>query len=151
MKSATYARLVKNSREIVGVSTVTFGRKNEPTPYMPPPAHNVAWLAVSYGAVQVGEPVSAGELVIFDESGTEVLVTNPGRVFMSYLEVRITEYSKSPKTIFTDRIYKDQTFAVAPPCADRNRIRRAVLGDKFVQCRALGRVPTLSPVDTLPA
>jgi redox-sensitive bicupin YhaK (pirin superfamily) len=40
--------------------------------YMPPPAQNVAWLAVSHGAVQVGEPVSAGELVIFDESGTEL-------------------------------------------------------------------------------
>ena len=32
MKTATYARLLKNSREIVGVSTVTFGSKNEPTP-----------------------------------------------------------------------------------------------------------------------
>jgi hypothetical protein len=32
MKSATYARRVKNSREIVGVSTVTFGSKNEPDP-----------------------------------------------------------------------------------------------------------------------
>jgi hypothetical protein len=33
MKSATYTRRIKNSREIVGVSTVTFGSKNEPTPY----------------------------------------------------------------------------------------------------------------------
>ena len=32
MKSATYTRRIKNSREIVGVSTVTFGSKNEPTP-----------------------------------------------------------------------------------------------------------------------
>ncbi len=32
MKSATYARRVEKSREIVGVSTVTFGSKNEPTP-----------------------------------------------------------------------------------------------------------------------
>jgi hypothetical protein len=32
MKSATYTRHIKNSREIVGVSTVTFGSKNEPTP-----------------------------------------------------------------------------------------------------------------------
>ncbi len=31
MKSATYTRRIKNSREIVGVSTVTFGSKNEPT------------------------------------------------------------------------------------------------------------------------
>jgi hypothetical protein len=35
MKSATYTRRIKNSREIVGVSTVTFGSKNEPTPMMP--------------------------------------------------------------------------------------------------------------------
>jgi hypothetical protein len=32
MKSATYTRRIKNSREIVGVSTVTFGSNNEPTP-----------------------------------------------------------------------------------------------------------------------
>jgi hypothetical protein len=32
IKSATYARRVKNSREIAGVSTVTFGSKNEATP-----------------------------------------------------------------------------------------------------------------------
>ena len=32
MKSATYTRRIKKSREIVGVSTVTFGSKNEPTP-----------------------------------------------------------------------------------------------------------------------
>ena len=32
MKSAAYARRVEKSREIVGVSTVTFGSKNEPTP-----------------------------------------------------------------------------------------------------------------------
>ena len=35
IKSATYARRVKNSREIVGVSTVTFGSKNEATPNRP--------------------------------------------------------------------------------------------------------------------
>ncbi len=33
MKSAIYTRRIKNSREIVGVSTVTFGSKNEPTPH----------------------------------------------------------------------------------------------------------------------
>jgi hypothetical protein len=32
MKSVTYPRRIENSREIVGVSTVTFGSKNEPTP-----------------------------------------------------------------------------------------------------------------------
>ncbi len=32
MKSAIYTRRIKNSREIVGVATVTFGSKNEPTP-----------------------------------------------------------------------------------------------------------------------
>ncbi len=34
MKSAIYTRRIKNSREIVGVSTVTFGNKNEPTPML---------------------------------------------------------------------------------------------------------------------
>jgi hypothetical protein len=32
MKSVTYPRHIENSREIVSVSTVTFGSKNEPTP-----------------------------------------------------------------------------------------------------------------------
>ena len=40
--------------------------------YRPPAGHQVAWLAVSQGAIRVGEPVSAGELVIFEESNAEL-------------------------------------------------------------------------------
>jgi redox-sensitive bicupin YhaK (pirin superfamily) len=36
--------------------------------YRPPAGHDVAWLAVSQGEVRVGERVSAGELVVFEES-----------------------------------------------------------------------------------
>jgi redox-sensitive bicupin YhaK (pirin superfamily) len=42
--------------------------------YRPPAGHEVAWLAVSKGTVQVGEPVAAGELVIFDESTADLAI-----------------------------------------------------------------------------
>jgi redox-sensitive bicupin YhaK (pirin superfamily) len=42
--------------------------------YRPPVGHRVAWLAVSRGSIWAGEPVSAGELVIFEESSTDVSV-----------------------------------------------------------------------------
>jgi redox-sensitive bicupin YhaK (pirin superfamily) len=42
--------------------------------YRPPAGHDVAWLAVSRGEVLVGERVSAGELVVFDESGADFVV-----------------------------------------------------------------------------
>jgi redox-sensitive bicupin YhaK (pirin superfamily) len=42
--------------------------------YGPPTGHDVAWLAVSQGAVEVGERVSAGELVAFEESGADLAV-----------------------------------------------------------------------------
>ncbi len=42
--------------------------------YRPPAGHEVAWLAVSQGVVRVGEPVSAGELVIFEESGADLAI-----------------------------------------------------------------------------
>ena len=42
--------------------------------YRPPTGHDVAWMAVSQGAVRVGEPVSAGELVVFEESAAEIAI-----------------------------------------------------------------------------
>ena len=42
--------------------------------YRPPTGHQLAWLAVSQGAVRVGEPVGAGELVIFEESNAELAI-----------------------------------------------------------------------------
>jgi len=36
--------------------------------YQPPLDHDVAWLAVSDGAIQAAEPVAAGELVVFEQS-----------------------------------------------------------------------------------
>ena len=40
--------------------------------YHPPMGHDVAWLAMSHGTVQVGELVSAGELVVFEESEANI-------------------------------------------------------------------------------
>jgi len=42
--------------------------------YQPPPGHDVAWLAVSQGALRVGEPVSAGELAVFEESNAGLMI-----------------------------------------------------------------------------
>ena len=42
--------------------------------YRPPAGHDVLWLAVAQGAVQVGELVTAGELVIFEESGADLAI-----------------------------------------------------------------------------
>src|SRR6202453_5358191 len=42
--------------------------------YRPPVGHDVAWLAVSRGEVRVGERVSAGELVIFEESAADLVI-----------------------------------------------------------------------------
>jgi len=40
--------------------------------YRPPSGHEVAWLAISQGVVRAGERVSAGEMVIFEESDADV-------------------------------------------------------------------------------
>jgi redox-sensitive bicupin YhaK (pirin superfamily) len=42
--------------------------------YQPPAGHEVLWLAVSQGAVNVAEDVSAGELVIFEESSAGIVI-----------------------------------------------------------------------------
>jgi redox-sensitive bicupin YhaK (pirin superfamily) len=49
-------------------------RAGERWSYRPPAGHEVAWLAVSQGEVQVGERVSAGELVIFEESPADIAI-----------------------------------------------------------------------------
>lgn len=40
--------------------------------YTPPAGHTVAWLAVNAGQLDMDEPVSAGELVVFKESGEAI-------------------------------------------------------------------------------
>jgi redox-sensitive bicupin YhaK (pirin superfamily) len=47
-------------------------RAGERWNYRPPAGHDVAWLAVAQGEVRVGEPVSAGELVVFEESAADL-------------------------------------------------------------------------------
>lgn len=42
--------------------------------YQPPLRHDVAWLAVSDGALRTPEPVSAGELVVFEESNDALVI-----------------------------------------------------------------------------
>jgi redox-sensitive bicupin YhaK (pirin superfamily) len=42
--------------------------------YQPPSDHEVAWLAVSEGAIRTPEPVSAGEFVAFEESNGALVI-----------------------------------------------------------------------------
>ncbi len=46
--------------------------------YQPPLGHEVAWLAVAAGAVRTPEPVYAGELAVFEESGDAVSIQADG-------------------------------------------------------------------------
>ena len=42
--------------------------------YEPPLDHEVAWLAVSEGALRAPEPVAAGELIVFEESSEPIVI-----------------------------------------------------------------------------
>jgi redox-sensitive bicupin YhaK (pirin superfamily) len=42
--------------------------------YQPPPGHEVAWLAVAGGRLRTPEPVSAGELAVFEESNGAIAI-----------------------------------------------------------------------------
>ncbi|RZS56666.1 pirin family protein [Sphaerotilus mobilis] len=40
--------------------------------YVPPTGHTVAWVAVATGQLTAGEPIDAGELVVFEPSGAPI-------------------------------------------------------------------------------
>jgi redox-sensitive bicupin YhaK (pirin superfamily) len=42
--------------------------------YQPPLDHDVAWLAVSDGTIRAPEPISAGELAVFEESNDAIVI-----------------------------------------------------------------------------
>jgi len=42
--------------------------------YQPPPDHEVAWLAVSQGTLRTPEPIAAGELAVFEESNSALII-----------------------------------------------------------------------------
>ena len=42
--------------------------------YQPPADHDVAWLAVSDGALRAPEPISAGELAVFEQSNDAIVI-----------------------------------------------------------------------------
>jgi redox-sensitive bicupin YhaK (pirin superfamily) len=46
--------------------------------YQPPLGHEVAWLAVSHGALCTPAPISAGEIVVFEESNEALLIEAVG-------------------------------------------------------------------------
>jgi redox-sensitive bicupin YhaK (pirin superfamily) len=53
-------------------------RASEVWRYDPPEGHDVFWMVVCTGSVDVGEPINEGELVIFDRSGVSVDVLTQG-------------------------------------------------------------------------
>jgi redox-sensitive bicupin YhaK (pirin superfamily) len=46
--------------------------------YQPPTGHSVAWMAAASGSLNAGAAVSAGEMVVFDNSEAPIAVTNTG-------------------------------------------------------------------------
>jgi redox-sensitive bicupin YhaK (pirin superfamily) len=46
--------------------------------YQPPPDHQVAWLAVSEGAIRTPEPIASGELAVFEESNEAIAIRADG-------------------------------------------------------------------------
>jgi len=53
-------------------------RPGESWTYQPPPGHSVGWMAVASGAVKAGAPVSAGEMVVFEEGESPIALQNAG-------------------------------------------------------------------------
>jgi redox-sensitive bicupin YhaK (pirin superfamily) len=46
--------------------------------YQPPSGHSVAWLAIAQGKLDAGEPLSAGEMAVFDASEAPIRLTALG-------------------------------------------------------------------------
>ena len=46
--------------------------------YQPPPGHSVGWLAIAQGGLEMGESVSAGDMVVFEHSEKPIVVTARG-------------------------------------------------------------------------
>jgi redox-sensitive bicupin YhaK (pirin superfamily) len=85
--------------------------------YRPPAEHEIAWLAVSQGAVRIGESVSAGELVIFEESTADLAIYAE-----SAARLVLGSATKHPHPLVTGR-YSVHTSAEALRAGERE-IRR---------------------------
>ena len=46
--------------------------------YQPPPGHSVGWLAIAQGGLETGERVSAGDMIVFEQSEKPIVVTARG-------------------------------------------------------------------------
>ena len=46
--------------------------------YQPPAGHSVGWLAVASGAVEAQVSLSAGEMAVFEDGQTPIVLTNQG-------------------------------------------------------------------------
>ena len=46
--------------------------------YQPPAGHTVGWMALASGALDAGEPLSAGEMAVFEDSETPIALKNSG-------------------------------------------------------------------------
>jgi len=90
-------------------------RAGERWSYRPPAGQDVAWLAVSQGDLRVGEPVSAGELVIFEETDLAIQAESAARFILG-------SAVKHPHALVTGR-YSVHTSAAALRAGERE-IRR---------------------------
>jgi len=46
--------------------------------YAPPEGHSVAWLAIAQGALEAGERMSAGEMIVFEPGEAPIRLTASG-------------------------------------------------------------------------
>jgi redox-sensitive bicupin YhaK (pirin superfamily) len=97
--------------------------------YRPPAGHDVLWLAVSQGALDAGEVVSAGELVIFEESRAALVIEAKSAARFVLGSTR-----KHPHALVTGR-YSVHTSAAALHAGEKE-IRR--IGNELAAAGVIG-------------
>jgi redox-sensitive bicupin YhaK (pirin superfamily) len=74
-----YDGVTSPARSPAGVNYLLVTLKpGETWTYQPPPRHSVGWLAIAQGALNVGEHVSAGEMIVFEHSEEPIVLTARG-------------------------------------------------------------------------
>lgn len=75
----TYDGVASPVRAPAGVNYLLVTLKRGQTwTYQPPPGHSAGWLAVAQGRLDAGEPVSSGEMIVFEHSEQSIALTGRG-------------------------------------------------------------------------
>ena len=74
-----YNEVASPVRAPVGINYLLMTLKPAETwTYAPPEGHSVAWLAIAQGALEAGERISAGEMVVFEAGEAPIRLTASG-------------------------------------------------------------------------